>query len=138
MGWLYKGELFTTVPKECFGFVYLITNLKTGQKYCGRKQFVSLRRKKVVGKRNRKHITKESDWQSYWGSSKEFSKVVEELGEDAFKREILFLCESKRELGYAEVAYQFKHDVLKAKLANGEYEYYNANIASRWFRSREK
>lgn len=138
MPWLYKNKPFTEIPKTAFGFIYLITHLETGKKYVGRKNFYSFRTKKIAGKRNRKHVTTESKWQEYWGSSKEFDKVVSEHGKEAFKREILYLCESKRELGYAEVAYQFKHDVLNAKLPSGEYEFYNGNICSRWFRSREK
>ena len=37
MTWLYQNTLVETLPKECVGFVYLITNNLTGRKYIGKK-----------------------------------------------------------------------------------------------------
>ena len=37
MQWTYEGKPIDTIPDEYEGFVYLITNLTTGQKYVGKK-----------------------------------------------------------------------------------------------------
>jgi hypothetical protein len=37
MSWLYKGKKVDTIEDEYEGFVYLITNKKTKQKYVGKK-----------------------------------------------------------------------------------------------------
>ena len=52
---------------------------------------------------------------------------IKEIGEDKFKREILKLCFSKKQLTYYEIAYQCKYDVLETNS-------YNDNIMSRIFR----
>ena len=60
--WLYKGEQLLESPENYFGFVYLITNLKSGKKYIGRKYFGTTRRVKVAGKKRRKVVRKDSNW----------------------------------------------------------------------------
>ena len=52
--WLYKGKILEEAPDNYFGFVYLITNIKSGKKYIGRKYFGTTRRVKVAGKKRRK------------------------------------------------------------------------------------
>lgn len=94
------------------GYVYLITNLTNNRKYFGKKTLTFSRSKKVKGSTRRKHTTKESDWKTYWGSSKELVEDVKALGEDSFRREILRFCKSKSEANYFEAKYQFEHDVL--------------------------
>jgi len=37
MQWTYRGKTIDTIPDEYEGFVYLITNTTTGQKYVGKK-----------------------------------------------------------------------------------------------------
>ena len=37
MQWTYRGKKVDSIPDEYEGFVYLITNKKTGQKYVGKK-----------------------------------------------------------------------------------------------------
>jgi hypothetical protein len=37
MTWLYQDTPIETLPEECVGFVYLITNNLTGRKYIGKK-----------------------------------------------------------------------------------------------------
>ena len=56
--WLYKGKSLTDTPENYFGFVYLITNLKSGKKYIGQKYFCTTRRVKVAGKKRRKELLK--------------------------------------------------------------------------------
>jgi hypothetical protein len=37
MVWLYENTEIETLPDDCVGFVYLITNNVTGRKYIGKK-----------------------------------------------------------------------------------------------------
>ena len=37
MSWTYQNEIIETLPEECIGFVYLITNVISGRKYIGKK-----------------------------------------------------------------------------------------------------
>lgn len=95
--------------------------------YVGRKYF----------KCKRKGVTKESDWRSYYGSCKPLKDEINLLGKDDYKREIIAVYSTKGAVNYAEVEMQFSRDVLKAILPDGTPAYYNRNIASRWFASRE-
>lgn len=135
--WIYEDKELTEVPEGYFGFVYLITNLKTGKMYIGKKQFNSYRSKKVKGKKNRKRYVVESDWNDYWGSCEELKEDIKTLGEENFKRQVLKLCETKRDLTYSEVEFQIKNDVLTALDKKGRRLYYNSNIMSRWFAKKE-
>jgi hypothetical protein len=69
----------------------------------------------------------ESDWSKYWGSSKTLLAAIKESGHDAFTREILKPCTSKKSLGYYEVYFQMIFDVLKI-------DSYCDNISGKWFR----
>jgi hypothetical protein len=133
--WTYLGAPITEIPDGVVGFVYLITNQKTGQGYIGKKFCWSRRRKKVAGRKNRKVVIKESDWRNYWSSSEDVKDVVAKVGKKHFTREILFLGMNKRSVSYVEVEQQFKRDVLTAKLSNGLFAYYNSNIAGKWYRA---
>jgi hypothetical protein len=110
--WTYHGELFLE-PGTHYGFVYLITNLKTGRQYIGKKFFWSLRRKQV--NKVRKRIKIESDWKTYWSSSDELHADINELGQDNFMREIIYLCPSKGTTNYMEAKEQFSRGVLENK-----------------------
>jgi hypothetical protein len=108
--WLFGGKPFTSEQVGKYeGFIYQITNRHTGKKYIGRKYFFSIR--KVKGKRNRQRT--ESDWQSYYGSSKELQKQVKELGSECFLREILSLHKTRGDTNYSEVRTQFLLNVLE-------------------------
>lgn len=123
--WTFRGEIFKieNFPKFA-GFVYLITNKITGQKYIGRKYFSSMRMQK--GKSRRKSIS--SDWEKYWSSSDILKKQVQELGKENFKREILALGKTKGDVNYLEVKYQFIFDVLESDL------WLNENISGKYHR----
>ena len=131
--WIYEEKELEAIPEGYFGFVYLITNIKTGRKYIGKKQFSSYRTKKIKGRKNKKRIVLESDWKEYWGSCEELKEDIKALGSDSFKREILKLCKTRGELTYSEVEIQIKSDVLTALDTEGRRLYYNSNILSRWF-----
>ena len=121
--WLYNGKEIDATPEQFQGFVYLITELDTGKHYVGKKNFWKPKTLPINKKRKRRVRTRtESDWREYYGSSKEFSLLVEQKGSSNFKREIIRLCKTKGEMSYYEAKYQFEHDVLFKD------EYYNEFI----------
>jgi hypothetical protein len=123
MQWTYKGEIVETIPTEYEGFVYLITNLKTGQKYIGKKlaKFKTTK-PPLKGKKNKRRGYKESDWKDYWGSSDRLNADVQALGPENFTREILYYCTTRAEMSYIEAREQFERRVLETD------EYYNGII----------
>ena len=125
--WTYKGSVFTSDDiGDNDGFVYLITNNKTGMKYIGKKLFFFSHKKKVkaktVDKKITKRVKKESDWKEYWGSSKNLLEDIEKYGFENFSREILHLCESRGVASYLEMVEQVERRVLETD------EYYNGII----------
>lgn len=129
--WYYNGEPFLSQYIENnFGFVYRITNLQTNRKYLGRKYFWSFRKPKGKSRR----VKSESDWKKYYGSSDELNQERKELGNFAFKREILSLHETKGWVNFEETRQLFVHNVLSESLADGTPAYYNSNILGRYMR----
>jgi hypothetical protein len=125
MEWLYKNSPYEPT-QDVQGFVYLITNLTTGKKYIGKKNF--WRTKKLPplkGKVNKRHSIVSSDWATYYGSSDSLCKDVAVLGEQYFSRTILKLCANKTMMSYWETKLQFEHDVLSRT------DYYNEFISCR-------
>jgi hypothetical protein len=121
--WTHKGKLVETLPDDCEGFVYLITNLTNDKKYVGKKLArFKVTRPPLKGKKNKRRSSKESDWKTYWGSSDHLNADVASLGEDNFIREILHYCQSRGMLSYLEAKEQFDREVLLSD------EYYNGII----------
>lgn len=132
MSWYYQDVQVVTLPEDCVGFVYQITNLTNNRKYIGKKlaKFSKTTQKTVKlknGTKKKKKIKSkiDSDWQNYYGSNLELIKDVELLGQENFKREILFYCKSKSECSYIEAREQFSRRVLESS------EYYNGIINCR-------
>lgn len=126
--WKYPGIIN---PADWHGFVYRIVNNTTGVQYIGKKQFYSVNRKKVKGRKNRKVVRKESNWKAYTGSSKYLNKDIEEIGIENFTFLIESLHETKGSLHYREMEMQVDEDVLRAKLEdNVTRKYYNRMIAN--------
>ena len=124
--WTYQGTTFTSNDiNSFFGYVYRITNLQTGKQYIGRKYFTQ-RRKPRGGKRK---VTSESDWKSYYGSSKELKDDVKRLGRSVFKREIISLHLTKGWTNYEETRQLFLNNVLSE-----DENYYNSNILGRYMK----
>jgi hypothetical protein len=132
MTWLFENSSVETLPEDCVGFVYLITNKLSGRKYVGKKlakfsktsyRVVKLKNGNKKKKKIRSKI--DSDWQEYYGSSPELTRDVVALGIENFTREILYYCRSKSECSYIEAREQFSRKVLETD------EYYNGHIQVR-------
>ena len=124
--WYYNNELFEITPEEYQGFVYQITDLHTNKKYIGKKNFWKPKILPINKTRKRRVRTRvESDWKTYFSSSSQIQKLVEESGEEKFKREILKLCKTKGEMSYYEAKLQFENNVLFRD------DYYNEFIGCR-------
>ena len=123
MSWYYNNKEVTELPDDCEAFVYLITNLTNNKKYVGKKlaKFKTTK-PPLKGKKNKRRGTKESDWRTYWGSSDHLNADVFELGEDKFRREILYYCPSRGVASYIEAREQFERRVLETD------DYYNGII----------
>ena len=132
MSWLFENAQIESLPEDCVGFVYLITNLISGRKYIGKKlaKFSKTTYKVVKlknGTKKKKKIRSkiDSDWQTYYGSNDELNKDIQNLGSENFKREILYYCTSKAQCSYIEAREQFRHQVLESDA------YYNGQISVR-------
>lgn len=110
--WLYNGKPLLEIPHKMFGFVYLITNNKSGQMYIGRKYFESKRRKKTKGNKRRTIVRTETDWSTYTGSSKTLNNDIAKLGINNFKFEILVLGETRGQVNYLEENIHHKFHVV--------------------------
>ena len=129
--WTYQGSTFTSADIDgFFGYVYRITNLKSGKEYIGRKYFYS-KRKPRGGKRR---VTSESDWKRYYGSSEELKTDRGLLGNECFKREILSLQPTPGKVNYEETRQLFLNRVLQETLDDGTPAFYNSNILGRYYR----
>ena len=123
MPWTYQGKTIDSLPEDCEGFVYLITNTTNGKRYVGKKlaKFKKTR-PPLKGRINKRRSKVESDWRDYWGSSDHLLADVAELGEDKFTREILYICKTRGVMSYLEAREQFERRVLESD------DYYNGII----------
>ena len=132
MEWTYQNTIVETLPEDCVGFVYLITNTISGRKYIGKKlaKFSKTTYKVVKlknGTKKKKKIRSkvDSDWRDYYGSSPNLQKDIDTLGTDKFTREILYYCTSKAQCSYIEAREQFTNKVLESD------DWYNGHIQVR-------
>ena len=132
MAWTHQGNLVETLPIDCIGFVYVITNSVTNRKYIGKKlakfsktTYKTVKLKNGTKKKKKIRSKIDSDWQDYYGSNIELNKDVEILGKDKFLREILYYCTSKAQCSYIEAREQFSRRVLESD------DYYNGQISVR-------
>ena len=132
MTWTYQGVLVETLPEDCVGFVYVITNITNNRKYIGKKlakfsktTYKTVKLKNGTKKKKKIRSKIDSDWQEYYGSSPNLQKDIDTLGKDKFTREILYYCSSKAETSYIEAREQFDRKVLESD------DYYNGHIQVR-------
>jgi hypothetical protein len=126
-------------PESIHGFVYMITNTKTGKFYIGKKILRNTLTKKMTKKEisewskpgrvpKKKKEIKESNWRTYWGSNQELKDDVKSLGEGSFERKILQFCFSSKQLTYFEMLWQLQHNVLCSSNS------YNDQILGKFYR----
>lgn len=132
MTWTHQGNLVETLPIDCIGFVYVITNSVTNRKYIGKKlakfsktTYKTVKLKNGTKKKKKIRSKIDSDWQDYYGSNIELNKDVEIIGKDKFLREILYYCTSKAQCSYIEAREQFTNKVLESA------DWYNGHIQVR-------
>jgi hypothetical protein len=101
---MYIGKKLAKFSKT----TYKVVKLKNGTK----------KKKKIRGKID-------SDWRDYYGSSDELLKDIAQLGQENFRREVLYYCNSKAETSYIEAREQFTRRVLESD------DYYNGQISVR-------
>src|SRR5271170_1091899 len=128
--WQWGGTAINTsypniLNNHWYGFVYEIACPELDKYYIGKKYFHSFRG-------NRKH---ESDWRTYWGSCVPLQNELISRSANAFSRKILVICQTKMQVDYMEISYQFQNNVLFQKNGFGDYKYWNSAIPSgRFFR----
>ena len=117
------GEPFVA-NLDKFGFVYIITNTKTGKAYVGCKQYFSMTKKK------RKH-----KWETYMSSSKYLKADIKKIGKKHFTFEVIAEYKNKRSLRYYEAYYQLKWNVLTATMEDSDDPaYYNSYVGGKFYR----
>ena len=109
------------------GFVYKIINNVNGRAYIGRKYFYKKSGKALI----------ESDWKDYTSSSEELNKDLKRIGKDKFSFIVLAVCKDRIETNYLEVAMQINANVLTETLQDGSLAFYNKNIMSKYFQTKE-
>jgi len=139
--WLYQGKEYSKIeefPCNAVGFVYKVTNTTNDKFYVGKKILRNVLTKKLTKKEidvwvkpgripKKRKETKESNWTDYYGSSKLVIEDIKLLGKDTFKREILRICTTKKQMSYWETYYQMVLKVL-------EVDSYNENVLGKFYR----
>ena len=140
--WVYNSKPITNLndfPKDTFGFIYIVKNTDTNKSYIGKKVLyhnkkVKLGKKEVaeltgVGRKpTTKIVTKESDWETYYGSNKEVMQLIKDGKQALFTRTIIKLASNKKLLTYYETQALFTYKVLEQPES-----FYNDNILGKFF-----
>ena len=140
--WVYNSKPITNLndfPKDTFGFIYIVKNTNTNKSYIGKKVLyhnkkVKLGKKEVaeltgVGRKpTTKIVTKESDWETYYGSNKEVMQLIKDGKQALFTRTIIKLASNKKLLTYYETQALFTYKVLEQPES-----FYNDNILGKFF-----
>jgi hypothetical protein len=140
--WLYNEQFINSIedmPQGTFGFIYITTHNSSGISYIGKKSLYHNVRRKLTKKelaeqtgRGRKPTTqviqKESDWKTYYGSTKQIVELIKGGKQEDFTREILQFVFNKKLLTYHECKYLFAYGVLEQPE-----KYFNDNILGKFF-----
>ena len=126
------------IPTNAIAFLYMITHIKTGRWYIGRKSMfrkVTKNIKSKSGTVKKKRSQVESDWKDYWSSSDYLKEFVSEEGKDKFKREILIFVETPSATIYGEEALLYMTGSMFDPLCfNG---HIRTKIMRSWFEKKE-
>ena len=117
----------------------MVTYKPTGTSYIGKKVLYHNQKKKLTKKDlaeqtgpgrkpTTKVVTKESDWKTYYGSSKMIVEMIKNGEKDNFSREILMFVSKKKLLSYYETKYLFKHEVLETPG-----KFFNDSVAGKYY-----
>lgn len=110
-------------PARWFGFVYLIVNNRTGQKYIGKKQYWFKRGRRKAGSLRRTMQTIDSGWRDYTGSSADLNADIAKYGKLAFSFYILSQYKNKGDLRHGELVEQvLRNAVIDPLYYNHQYE----------------
>jgi hypothetical protein len=113
MGWYFNEKLINNIediPEGCIGFIYKITNIKTGQYYIGKKSIYSQKTlPPLKGKKRKRKVISEMKWQEYQSSN----ELVQTWPIEDIEKIILRFCFTKKGLTYFELKEQFIHGVLE-------------------------
>ena len=140
--WLYGDKRIKNIsdfPEGTYGFIYITIHEPSGKAYLGKKALYHNFKKRLTKKelaeqtgRGRRSIytltSKESDWKTYYGSSKPILELIKAGKQKDFIRKILCLAPNKKLLTYYECKYLFKHEVLE----NPD-EWLNDNILGKFY-----
>jgi len=140
--WLHKGKVINSIedmPQGTFGFIYITTHKPSGVSYIGKKSLYHNVKRKLTKKelaeqtgRGRKLTTqvvqKESDWKTYYGSTKQIVELIKGGKQEDFTREILQFVSNKKLLTYYENKFLFINEVLEHPD-----KWMNDNIQGRFF-----
>ena len=140
--WLYNEQVISSIedmPQGTFGFIYITTHNPSGISYIGKKSLYHNVKRKLTKKELAEHtgrgrkpttevVQKESDWKTYYGSTKQIVELIKDGKQEEFTREILQLVPNKKLLTYYECKYLFINEVL-------EYpdKWYNDNLLGKFF-----
>ena len=118
-----KVESISDIPEGVIGFVYIITNLETGEFYVGKKAIYSTRTlPPLKGYKRKRKVVKESSWLTYESSSEKVREWERK------KKHVLEYGYSKKQLTYLETKYLFKLDALE------DPKCVNENILGKFFK----
>lgn len=131
--WLYNEKVVSSIedmPDGSIGFIYRVTHVKSGKQYIGKKSLWHNRTlPPLKGKKRKRKVVKESDWQTYYGSQDEIKQLVKESQDTLdFTREIIIFGKTKKQLTYYEAKILFSEGVLESD------KYLNSNILGKFYR----
>ena len=108
--WLHKEQVIEKIedmPQGTFGFIYITTHKPSGISYIGKKSLYHNVKRKLTKKelaeqtgRGRRPTTqvvqKESDWKTYYGSTKQIVELINDGKQEDFTREIIQFVFNKK------------------------------------------
>ena len=140
--WLYKEQVINSIedmPQGTFGFIYITTHTSSGMSYIGKKSLYHNVKRKLTKKELAEHtgrgrkpttevVQKESDWKTYYGSTKQIVELIKGGKQEEFTREILQFVFNKKLLTYYECKYLFINEVLEHPD-----KWYNDNLLGKFY-----
>ena len=79
---------------EPYGFIYITTNMINGKKYIGQRRYYK-------------------GWEKYLGSGVNITRAIKKYGVENFKKDIIYIADSQKELNEKEMFYIDKYNALE-------------------------